>query len=226
MKNLKLCGEYFCGNKASDYAIENGYLDYLTFSKAFDNILNNDIINKTSEIGYWEMVQGNVDNSDEISEIEEKIDDLNNQVDKLNELIERTDSKIDDIQEEIEEIGNDDSLESYEKGIELLTRNEDMQKLQDELSDLQSDLEELEEQISDLENEIELLKEQEYEGKEIYQYYIVSDMGAKLIEDYTNDVLFYNEELDIFVWGVSHWGTSWDYVLTDIKLNCGNDAFK
>lgn len=61
---------------------------------------------------------------------------------------------------------------------------------------------------------------------EIYQYFIVDDNGACIIQEYTDDPLFYNEELDLYVWGVTHCGTSWDYVLTDIKLNCGEEAFE
>lgn len=136
-KNNKLAGTYFCGNKASDYAIENGYLDYATFSKAFDAVLNNDIIAKTQEIGYWEQENGLINNYETIEELREEE-----------------------------------------------------------------------------ENSI---------GQEIYQYYIVSNKGAEIIKQYTNDPLFYNEELDMYVWGVTHWGTSWNYVLTDVKLNCGYD---
>ena len=73
MKN-KLYGTHFCGNEASDYAKENGYLDYRTLAKAFDAVLNNDIMNKTSDIGYWEQENGFVDNSDEIEEIENQIE--------------------------------------------------------------------------------------------------------------------------------------------------------
>ena len=54
--------------------------------------------------------------------------------------------------------------------------------------------------------------------QEVYQYYIVSDYGARILSDYTDELLFYNEELDLYLWGVTHFGTSWDYVLTDIKL--------
>ena len=119
----KLYGTTFCGNEASEYAKEKGYLDYLTFSKAFEGVICNDIIEKTDYvIGYWEQVNG--------------------------------------------------------------------------------------------------------DGAEIYQYFIVDDNGAKLIQDYTDDPLFYNEELDLYVWGITHWGTSWDYVLTEIKLNCGEEAFE
>ena len=78
--------------------------------------------------------------------------------------------------------------------------------------------------IEELEEEKEQLEEEEMEGctDEIYQYYIVSDFGAKLLEEY-NFLLFYNEELDIYLWGITHWGTSWDYVLTDIKIELNND---
>ena len=43
-KNNKLAGTYFCGNEASDYAKEKGYLDYATLAKAFDAALNNNIM--------------------------------------------------------------------------------------------------------------------------------------------------------------------------------------
>lgn len=53
---------------------------------------------------------------------------------------------------------------------------------------------------------------------EIFQYYIIDAWGAELLEAWTNEIVFYNEELDLYVWGVTHYGTSWDYVLTDIKI--------
>lgn len=122
MKYNKLYGTTFCGNEASDYAKEKGYLDYYTLSEAFNSVLNNDIMYKTEEIGYWDQINGNDD--------------------------------------------------------------------------------------------------------DIFQYFIVDDKGAKIIQEYTNNPLFYNEELDMYVWGITHYGTSWDYVLTDIKLNCGEAAFE
>lgn len=126
MKNT-LATTYFYGNDASEYGKENGYLDYATFSKSFNGVLNNDIIAKTQGIGYWDIVNG--------SEYDEESD-------------------------------------SY---------------------------------------------------TEIFQYYIVDNNGAEIIQDFTDEILFYNEELDLYVWGVTHYGTSWDHVLTDIKLNCGYD---
>ena len=53
---------------------------------------------------------------------------------------------------------------------------------------------------------------------DIYQYYIVSESGARFLEAHTDEIVYYNEQLDIHVWAITHFGTSWDYVLTDIKL--------
>lgn len=54
--------------------------------------------------------------------------------------------------------------------------------------------------------------------KEIFQYYVISEYGAKILEKDTEEIVFYIEELDMYIWGVTHIGTAWDYVLTDIKI--------
>ena len=131
-KQLKLAGKYFCGNEISNYGKEHGFLDYDTFSRAFDHVLNNSIFELGQDIGYgWELVNG-----------------------------------------------------------------------------LDFDYEE----------------EEIIEEPEVFQWYIVSDSGAQIIQDYTNEILYYHDELDIHLWGVTHWGTGWDYVLTDIPCNCGYDS--
>lgn len=131
-KQLKLAGKYFCGNEISNYGKEHGFLDYDTFSRAFDHVLNNSIFQLGQDIGYgWELVNG-----------------------------------------------------------------------------LDFDYEE----------------EEIIEEPEVFQWYIVSDSGAQIIQDYTNEILYYHDELDIYLWGVTHWGTGWDYVLTDIPCNCGYDS--
>ena len=53
---------------------------------------------------------------------------------------------------------------------------------------------------------------------EIYQWYIITEQGANFLEEYTDEIVYYHEEMDLYVWGITHFGTSWDYVLTDIKL--------
>ena len=124
--NLKLAGKYFCGNEISAYGQEHNRLDYATFAKAFDAVLNNSIMEKGWNIGNgWELVNGS-----------------------------------------------------------------DYDEENDEYTD-------------------------------VYQWFIVSDNGAQIIQDYTDEILYYHEDIDIYLWGVTHLGTSWDYVLMDIPCNCG-----
>ena len=52
----------------------------------------------------------------------------------------------------------------------------------------------------------------------IHQDFIISKYGYEFLRDYTDEIVFYNENLDVYIWGVTHWGTSWDYVLTNVKL--------
>lgn len=179
MRRSKLYGTTFCGNEASDYAKEQGYLDYATFAKAFDAVLNNSIMENTCEIGFWEQENGIIDNTEEVEALKEEITDIENRLDFLTD-------------EEIEET----------------------QMLQEEIDSIQEQIEELDEEQGRSYNQ------------EIFQYYIVSDQGAEMIKQYTDDPLFYNETLDMYVWGITHFGTSWNYVLTDVKLNCGQEAFK
>ena len=78
--------------------------------------------------------------------------------------------------------------------------------------------EQIENTIEGIKDRIEELEREQDEPPEIYQYYIVSDAGAEILKEYTNDPVFYLPFLDCHIWGVPHWGTSWDYVLTDCEI--------
>lgn len=123
---------YFCGNKISEYGIENGRVDYATLAKAFDAVLCNDIYkplyNERGEYFGLELYNG--------SEYDEE---------------------------------NDNYID-------------------------------------------------------IYQWYIISDNGARLLEELTNEIVYYSPLLDIYVWGVTHFGTPWQSVLTDIKIELEGGA--
>ena len=54
---------------------------------------------------------------------------------------------------------------------------------------------------------------------EIFQYYIISPQTARELQEHTNEVILYNEGLDLYLLGVTHFGTPWDYVPTDIKID-------
>ena len=170
----------FYGHKISEYGLENGYVDYRTLSKCFDAILNNNIMQLTADIGYWEQVNGFIDNSDKISEKQDKIDKLENVKDYLQDKIDSSD--------------DDNKKELYTKLID---------KADNKQNELQNDIDEL---------------ESENDYRDIYQYYIIDDNGAELLQRETNEIVFYNDTLDMYVWGVDHWGTSWDYVLTNINI--------
>lgn len=60
--------------------------------------------------------------------------------------------------------------------------------------------------------------EENEEYIDIFQYYIIDNWGVEFLEKYTDEIIYYNEVLDIYLWGITHWGTGWDYVLTDIKI--------
>ena len=169
-------GKYFYGNEISEYGQEHGYVEYRTLAKAFDAVLNNDIIPKTMDIGYWEQESGFVDNTEDIEEINEQIDSIMYDISEM--------------------IDADESFEDSEEHLAMVSKMEELQEKVDELEEEQ-------------ENSL---------NEECFQYYIVSDNGAEILKE-CNEIVYYNEELDMYVWGVTHWGTSWDYVLTDIKCN-------
>lgn len=58
----------------------------------------------------------------------------------------------------------------------------------------------------------------EEEYTDIYQYYIITHSGAELLQDLTDEILYYNENLDMWLWGITHFGTGWSGVLTDVKI--------
>lgn len=156
--------KYYYGNAISDYGMEYGYVDYATLAKAFDAVLNNNIISLTYDIGSWEQVSGIIDNSDEIEELEEKRDEL---------------------EEENE--------------------NSPSQIIENEINEINEQIEELEREQND--------------DKEVFQWFIVDDWGARLLQQETNEIVYYNETLDMYLWGVTHYGTSWEYVLTSIAID-------
>ena len=173
MKKYIHTSKYFCGNKISDYGLENGYIDYAALANSFDAVLNNDIMKKTIKIDFWEQVNGFIDNSD-----------------KIDDLIEKQE-KIDDVLRDMIDNGQKNTVK-----YKIVERK-----------------------YNEIESDIQELKDAENYPPEIYQYYIISDEGASILCELTNEFVFYNEELDMYVWGVTHYGTGWDYVLTDIPVN-------
>ena len=69
-----------------------------------------------------------------------------------------------------------------------------------------------------------LYNEENDEYTEIYQFYLcnLSESDISSLKELTNDnndiIISYSDMLDCDVLMVDHWGTSWDYVSTSLKL--------
>lgn len=197
-------GCHFYGNEVSSYGKENGYVDYRTFAKAFDAVMNNSIMQELECAGfYFEPIQdGTPDNSDEIDELREKADELE-------ERAENKEEEADDLEAEAE-AAEDDGDE--DRADDLRAHAEEKRK---NAEDYRAEAEKNRDEADDLETQ---------EAPEIFQFFIVDDAGAEIIQEWTDDPLFYCSALDMYIWGVTHCGTSWDYVLTDIRINAGEEA--
>ena len=154
----------FYGHKVSDYALENGRLDYATLSKCFDCVLCNQITEVDPYI-FDSVESGDFEdfyyNGEEITRAEYE-------------------AKEEEIEEAIEEAEENDNEEEIER---LEAERDNLEKCE----------------------------------RDIFQYFIVSNNAIDLLKE-AGELVFYCEPLDVYIWGVTHCGTSWDYVLTSIKL--------
>lgn len=193
---MEVYGKYFCGNEVSDYGQKNGYVDYGTFAKAFDAVMANDFMQQTSEIGYWECESGGeyYEDTEGNTYTEEERDE---KVEELEERLEKLEESLSEIEERMEECEDDKVFAELERDYE------EIEKARDEIQD---DIDEL-----------EYPKE-----NEVFQWFIIDGNGADLCKE-ANEIVYYNETLDLYLWGVTHWGTSWSYVLTDIRCNTKGD---
>ena len=110
--------------------------------------------------------------------------------------------------------GEEITREEYEEKESQI--NEDLEDLY--LLDLEDYTEEeqskIKDQIAELENMRDKLEQIEVD---VFQWFIVSYNALDLLKE-AGELVLYSEKLGCYVWGVTHWGTSWDYVLTSIRL--------
>ena len=72
-------------------------------------------------------------------------------------------------------------------------------------------------------NEPELYNGSDYDEEndcyyDIYQYFIIDKNGVDILSDCTNEIIYYLPTVDIYIWGITHFGTFWGGVNTDIKI--------
>lgn len=106
----------------------------------------------------------------------------------------------------------------------IIDNTDEIEELEEKRNELEEENENnpsqiIENEINEINNQIEELENEQDDESEVFQWFIVDDWGARLLQQETNEIVYYNEKLDMYLWGVTHYGTSWDYVLTSIKID-------
>lgn len=52
---------------------------------------------------------------------------------------------------------------------------------------------------------------------DIFQWFIIDENSAEFFAEYTNEIVYYLEEIDLYLLGVTHWGTPWSGVSANWK---------
>lgn len=112
---------------------------------------------------------------------------------------------------------------SWDQVSGIIDNTDEIEELEEKRDELEEENENspsqiLENEIYDINDRITEL-ESEQEEREVFQWFIVDDWGARLLQQETNEIVYYNETLDMYLWGVTHYGTSWNYVLTSIAID-------
>ena len=53
--------------------------------------------------------------------------------------------------------------------------------------------------------------------EEIYQFYLIDEHFAQYLARATSEIVYFCPELELYVWGVTHFGTPWCGVYLDVK---------
>ena len=106
----------------------------------------------------------------------------------------------------------------------IIDNTDDIEELEEKRDELEEKNERspsqiIENEIDGINEKIEELEREQNDYQEVFQWYIVDDWGARLLQQEANEIVYYNETLDMYLWGVTHYGTSWSYVLTSIAID-------
>ena len=133
-----------------------------------------------------------------------------------NDIIKQTEGTIGSWEPEngTEEYYEDDEENRYDYD-GMQEKLEELQEELDAINDKEDWTDEDEERRDEIEREMETLQEPHYD--EVFQYFIIDGNGVDILKHWTDELVWYNYEMNLYVWAVTHYGTSWDYVLTDIR---------
>lgn len=113
---------------------------------------------------------------------------------------------------------------SWEQVSGIIDNSDEIEELEEKKYELEEKYENspsqiIENEINEINEQIEELESEQCDDSEVFQWFIISDWGARLLQQETSEIVYYNETLDMYIWGVTHYGTSWSYVLTSIKID-------
>ncbi len=58
---------------------------------------------------------------------------------------------------------------------------------------------------------------------DVFQYFIINETSAERLGEYTNELVYYCEPLDLYILGVTHFGTPWSGVSANWKDDNDNE---
>ncbi len=113
---------------------------------------------------------------------------------------------------------------SWEQVNGIIDNADEIEALEEKRDELEEESESnpsqiLENEIDKINSEIEELESEQDDEPEVFQWFIVDDWGARILQQETDEIVYYNETLGMYLWGVTHYGTSWEYVLTNIAID-------
>ncbi|MGN0642985.1 MAG: hypothetical protein ACI4JJ_07540 [Huintestinicola sp.] len=186
---------YFLGSEISSYGEKNGYVDFAAFASSFPHIeCNADKFMKYD----FELVNGN-----EVHYVDS--DGKTYTPYERNKRVEEIREEIEVIQDKINELEEEKSL-MPKSGNSLRTE----EQIEQEISLLEDD-------IGAHENEIETLN-YEY-SNDIFEFFITDANGYDILRRYTDEIVYYVPDFNVYLWGVTHFGASWESVLTSIPID-------
>lgn len=112
---------------------------------------------------------------------------------------------------------------SWEQMSGIIDNTDEIEELEEKRDELEEENENnpsqiIENEIYNLNDRITELESEQDDEPNVFQWFIIDDWGARLLQE-INEIVYYNETLDMYLWGVTHYGTSWNYVLTSIKID-------
>lgn len=99
--------------------------------------------------------------------------------------------------------GNDYTDEEAQEKIQELEELIDNADEEDEIAAWKADIQNLEDGVA----------------YDIHQIYLVSEKAARILIEESDEIVFYNQELNAYVWCITFCGADWSEVLTSIPLN-------